>query len=162
VDTEIRFESEFTVNETADALRRALRESPSISERLIPTKTALAGEVTPAKLTLYRDRGGRSWYLRFEGKLISANERSAIVGRMVPNPPVLIGLYVGIMFLISAVAVLFPPFHWKGLESAVVVGIGLGIGALAVFVIRFRRKNVEAETELLREDIRRVVRKMGV
>jgi len=127
-----------------------------------PTKVTLDGAVSPERLSLYRDRGGRNLYLRFEGKVVSRGEASVLKGHMVKQPLGFIGYYVGLMFFIAAAAILIPPFNWRGLESIVAIGIGLAAGALGLFILWFRRKNVEAEAQLLSKDIEEALRGPGV
>jgi hypothetical protein len=152
----IRIATPLSAEDAATRLSSAIRAT-GLGERLLPTKIRLGGEVNPPGVRLYRDRVGRHWYLSFVGTFRSEGSTTILEGRFLPTPPVFIFLIVGILLAMAAIALLLPPFNWRGMESIGAMMVGTLAALSAMAILWLRRKNMQSEAELLRRDIERLL-----
>jgi hypothetical protein len=156
----MRFETTMSLEEAMDKLTAALTR-PTAGEMLVPSRTRLAGQVSPSRTIISRKRGLSDYYGRFEGTISVQNGRTVLAGKFVRNPSYFMKLWVGFLFFCCFLAVTAAIIRWQGATTVASLVVVAVVAAVGLGVLRFREANIQAERELLDREIRDVLGESG-
>ena len=89
----VEFETRLTPEEVFRVVSRSIT-TPTVTERTIPTRVRLAGDLSPPAIRLYRDRGGRDWYVAFRGTVCKVGDVTLLKGRFTKKFPMTAGFMI--------------------------------------------------------------------
>jgi hypothetical protein len=156
----MRFESTMSPEAAMKQLTAAVTQ-PTLGEALSPRKTRLAGQVSRSRTVIYRKRGLASYYGRFEGAITDKNGRTVLAGSFIRNRSRFIKFCVGFLVVWAILVVFVAIFRWQGLPTVAFLIFAAAATAIAIGIVRFRELNVQAEIELLAQEIREVLARSG-
>ncbi len=149
----IEFETSLNSSELSGRLESSFVK-PTIGETLIPLKVRLGGEINGSEVKIFRNRGGRRWYLRFEGCISSQRFGSLLRGSILHNNPAPnYWMMVWCPILVILVMVLMI-MRGSGLGEIAELLVPLGVtSAVSVGAVWYRKSALRAERDLLISEI---------
>jgi hypothetical protein len=123
------------------------------TERLIPTRASLAGQVEGEELVVYRQRGMRGMFGEFRGRLMPRSGGSVVEGEFFAYPAGRLVFMSWFLYAWAALVLVACILDWQGSTSLPFLIIAPGAIAVGYGIRRLYQKNVEAEAELLFEEL---------